>query len=328
MTEVAWSEQYKPIVELLHLRAGLSFDSSGRDAVEHAIRQTMQLAGCSDTAEYLRLLKANADALDDLLVATTVGDTYFFRDSGQFRMISNLILPDIRRRLGPGHAIRLWSAGCSSGEEAYSMAMLLHRNGALSQATVLGTDISREAIERARTAIYTERSLRGSEAELAKSYLTQKDGQHHVNPTIAKSVRFEHLNLALDNYPSVASGTRGMDLIMCRNVLINFDEKTIQSVVARLFRSLAEGGWLITGTSDPPIFEYEAFDFVPTEDGLAYRKANLASAANSVVGIWWFGRTQWEVIRPGVGTDFPSGNCGENRGPSKAQDDVPWQDAR
>jgi chemotaxis protein methyltransferase CheR len=232
--------------------------------------------------EYLSLLKADADALDDLLVATTIGETYFFRDLGQFQIISDLVLPDIRRRRGHGHTIRFWSAGCASGEEAYSLAMLLHRSGALSRASILGTDISREALALARTAIYRECSLRADGVKMAKPYLTQKDGQYHVNATMKKSVRFDYLNLAVDNYPSIRSGTRGMDLILCRNVLLYYDPQTIHSVVGRLSRSLAEGGWLIIASSDPPIHEFDMFDFVPTEHGLAYRKANLSLTANSV----------------------------------------------
>jgi chemotaxis protein methyltransferase CheR len=282
MTEVGWSDEYEAIVQLLGLRAGLSFQPGERDTVEQAIVRTMEQAGCSNPVEYLRLLNADAEALDNLLAATSIGETYFFRDSGQFRIISDLILPDIRRRRGPGHTIRIWSAGCASGEEAYSLAMLLHRSGALSQATILGTDISQEALSRARAAIYSDSSLRGEGAKMARPYLTEKNGQYYVNPTMRKSVRFETLNLALDNYPSIGSGTRGMDLILCRNELPCFDQQTVDSVVSKLFRSLAEGGWLITAPSDPPILEYEMFDFVPTEDGLAYRKANMSPSSDSV----------------------------------------------
>ncbi len=279
MTEVDWPERYKCIVELLRQQAGLSFAPSERDVVKHAIRRTMQSAGCTNTGDYANLLNSNAEALDVLLATITGGETRFFRDAGQFRIISDLILPDIRRRRGPGHTIRFWSAGCGSGEEVYSLAMILHRSGALSNADVLGSDISAQALERAREAVYPDSSLGGENPELAMSYLTQKDGKHHVSAAIKKSVRFEFLNLALDNYPSVASGTRGMDLIMCRNVLSYFDEDTMHTVVQRLFRSLAEGGWLITSPADPPIYEFEMFDFIPTEDGLAYRKANMSSAA-------------------------------------------------
>jgi chemotaxis protein methyltransferase CheR len=276
MTEVAWSSEYSTIAEFLGLRAGLSFDPGQRDSIDQAIRQAMQHAGCSKIEDYLRLLNSDSDAFDELLLATTDSDTYFFRDAAQFRVVSELILPDIRRRRGPGHTTRIWSAGCASGEEAYSLAMLLHRNGALSQASILGTDISLAALARARAATYRESSLRGEGTGMAKPYLTHRAGQYRVNATIKRSVRFEHLNLALGNYPSTGSGTRGIDLIFCRNVLSNFDEQTIQLVVGRLFRSLAEGGWLIIASDDPPVFEYEAFDFVPTDHGLAYRRANLS----------------------------------------------------
>lgn len=281
MTDVGWNDDFEAIVRLLELRAGLSFQPGQRDTVERAILRTMEYAGCSSASEYLRHLESDAEALDHLLTATSVGESYFFRDSGQFRIISDLVLPDIRRRRGPGHTIRIWSAGCGAGEEAYSLAMLFHRCGALSQATILGTDISQEALSRARAAIYPESSLRGNGARMARPYLQEKDGKFHVSPIMKKSVRFETLNLALNNYPSTGSGTRGMDLIVCRNELLRLDQPTIDSVVSRLFRSLAEGGWLITSPADPPILEYEMFDFVPTEDGLAYRKANMSAASAS-----------------------------------------------
>jgi chemotaxis protein methyltransferase CheR len=97
-----------------------------------------------------------------------------------------------------------------------------------------------------------------------------------------KSVRFEYLNLARDIFPSVRSGTRGMDLIFCRNVLMYYDEQTAHSIVSRLYRSLSEGGWLITGTDDPPMHEFDMFDFIPTEHGLAYRRANHSPSVDSL----------------------------------------------
>ena len=115
------------------------------------------------------------------------GEKQFFRDPGQFRIVSDLILPDIRRRRGPGHTIRIWSAGCASGEEAYSLAMLLHRRGALSQASILGTDVSSSALQRARVAEYDETELSDEQSSMAGPFLIERGGRLHINASMKQS---------------------------------------------------------------------------------------------------------------------------------------------
>jgi chemotaxis protein methyltransferase CheR len=273
MTGVQWSNAgYQAVAQLLGVRAGLSFRASQRESIEEAIHRAMRNAGASDLDAYLSLLKADPARLDDLLVQATVGETYFFRDPIQLQIIRKQILPEICRQRDSTHKLRLWSAGCASGEEPYSLAMLLHRKGLLSRASVLGTDVSRESLDLARQATYRNWSLRGEGQELAKPYLTEVDGRYRVNQEIQRAVRFEYLNLALDNYPSTATGTRGIDLILCRNVMIYFDRETIRSVVARFHRCLAEGGWLVTAASDPAIHELDLFEVVSTDHGMVFRK--------------------------------------------------------
>ena len=150
--------------------------------------------------------------------------------------------------------------------------MLLHRKGLLSRSSILGTDISRDSLNLANQATYRDWSLRGKGKELAAPYLSEVDGQYRVNDKIRKSVHFEYLNLALDNYPSTVTGTRGVDLILCRNVMIYFDQATIHSIVNRFHRCLVPGGWLVTAASDPPIHELDLFDVVATDNGMVFRK--------------------------------------------------------
>jgi len=236
------------------------------------MRRAMRQAGSADLQAYAKLLEVDAEALDDLLVQTTVGETYFFRDPRQFTIMRTRILPELQSRRPCDHKLRLWSAGCASGEEAYSLAILADRQGILDHVSILGTDISRAALERARQGCYRDWSLRGAGEQLVLPYMVSRDGTHEVCAEIQGAVRFEYLNLALDNYPSFATGTRDMDLIMCRNVLIYFDRQTIRNVVERLFRALAEGGWLILASSDPPLHTLGLFDVIATDDGLFYRK--------------------------------------------------------
>lgn len=274
---MTWSDPgYQAIADLLCARAGLSFRSGHRATIEQAIQRSMGRAGSANLFDYLQLLQTDREALDDLLVQATVGETYFFRDPGQLNVIAKQVIPEVLQRRGSGHRLRLWSAGCASGEEAYSLAMMLHRLGRLGGASVLGTDVSRESLQRAREARYRSWSLRGAGKEQALAYLAEDEDEYRVVQRIRQAVQFEYLNLALDNYPSAATATREMDVILCRNVMIYFDRETIHSVASRLHRCLADGGWLVTAASDPPIYEYDFFDVVSTDCGMFLRK-NAAS---------------------------------------------------
>lgn len=276
MTERLWSEDgYQAVAELLGARAGLSFRKGQRLSLEQAVQRAMTRAGLSSLDDYLRRLQTEVDAVDDLLVQATVGETYFFREPTSLQFIGQRVIPEAFQRLEAGRKMRLWSAGCATGEEAYSLAMLLHRQGLLSQASVLGTDVSRESLQRAREGVYRAWSLRGAGRELAEPFLSEQDGGYHISSSIRDRVQFEYLNLATENYPSIATATRGMDLIVCRNVMIYFDKATIQNVISRFHRCLVDGGWLVTAASDPAVGDDGLFEAVSTEHGTFYRKAPL-----------------------------------------------------
>jgi chemotaxis protein methyltransferase CheR len=210
--------------------------------------------------------------LDDLVVELTVGETYFFRDLDQFQYLRGTVVPDMWRRHGPQDTIRAWSCGCASGEEAYSLAIVLHEQGLGERCYLLATDISRAALVRAHQAAYGDWSLRGPGAAAAAPYLARRGNRFVVRDRIRRAVTFEYLNLARDVYPSFANGTWGMDLILCRNVLIYFDAATVRGVARRLFESLAPGGWLVTAASDPPLGGDAPFEVVVTDVGVFYRR--------------------------------------------------------
>ena len=238
MTDFAWTDPaFDPIAQLVAGRTGLLFREMQRDSVELGIQRGMKEARVSDLASYLRHLERHVVAFDDLVAELTVGETYFFRDIGQFDVVRNDVIPDVRARRGLDHVLRAWSAACASGEEVYSLAMLFHVVGLGSQWHVLGTDVSRRALKRAREATYGEWSLRGNGVEFARPYLKSVGKQYEVVPQLRSRVAFEYLNLALDLYPSTVTGTRDLDLILCRNVLIYFDRDTIRAVAERLYES-------------------------------------------------------------------------------------------
>jgi chemotaxis protein methyltransferase CheR len=265
---------YENILGLVAARTGLVFVPPRLDGAHAGIRRAMARAGETDAASYGALLAARADVLDDLLVELTVGETYFFRQSEQFAVIRNEILPEIRRRRGDRHAIHCWSAGCASGEEAYSLAIVMaEEEGTVRDAgRVYATDISRTVLAKARAAIYGEWSLRDEGAALARPYLRRRAGGYEVDADIRRRVMIEYGNLASDHYPSLPTGVWRMDLIVCRNVLIYFDRATIGEVARRLFAALAEGGWLVTGPSDPLLGADAPFESIVTSAGIVYRR--------------------------------------------------------
>jgi chemotaxis protein methyltransferase CheR len=279
MTAMAWSHPaLEAVARLLAERTGLSFAPYRHAGAEMGMRRAMSRAGASEPDDYWCLLERSPAALDDLLVELTVGETYLFREPAQFAILRNRALPELLARRDEGHVFRLWSAGCASGEEAYSLAILLEQAGLGNRSTVLATDICRVALAKAKEATYGRWSLRGEGAALAGPYLRLRGDRYLVDPRIRGHVRFEYLNLALDVYPSAATGTCALDVILCRNVLIYFDRDTVRAVVRRLFEALAPGGWLVTASSDPPLGSEAPFETVLTEAGLLYRRREVRAS--------------------------------------------------
>jgi chemotaxis protein methyltransferase CheR len=261
------------IADLVGVRTGLAFAPDRRPAVELGIRRSMQRAGVTDVERYRR--RVGEDPLfDELVGELTIGETYFFREPAHFEFLRHTALVELRTRRGPDTRVRAWSAACASGEEAYSLAMLLAEEGLIEGSHLLATDISRAALERSRRATYGEWSLRGEGAAAARRHLGRVGDRYVVDESLCRRVTFEYLNLATEAYPSFATGTWGMDLIFCRNVLIYFDAETVRGVARRLFASLAEGGWLITGSSDPPLAGAAPFEMVATAQGVFYRRGS------------------------------------------------------
>jgi chemotaxis protein methyltransferase CheR len=281
---VSWSgPAYGLIARLVEERTGLHFPTNRHLEAEDGIRRAMGAAGQRDTAVYLELLRSGEARLDDLVAELTIGETYFFRDALQFEVLRREVLPDLAQRRGPGHVLRLWSAGCASGEEAYSLAIMLEQERLAAHARVLGTDISLRLLARAREGVYGDWSLRGAGAARARPYLRPVGDRYQVVETLRQRVAFQYLNLAVDRYPSLPNDLWGMDLVLCRNVLIYFDRETVRRVAGHLFETLADGGWLVTASTDPMLGGYADFEPVMTEAGVLYHRAAPGSVRRAPV---------------------------------------------
>ncbi len=194
--------------------------------------------------------------IEHLASHLTVGETYFFRSKSDFDFIEQRVIPDlVRSRKNGERNLRFWSAGCCSGEEAYSMAMMLDsclpsiRDWNVS---ILGTDINPTFLRRAEKGVYRDWSFRQMSPHFKAKYFEEiSRGRYRIISRIRKMVEFKYLNLVSDSYPSISNGTNAIDVIFCRNVLIYFLPKEMGQVIRNLGRSLVAGRERLRGVPDP-----------------------------------------------------------------------------
>ncbi len=214
--------------------------------------------------------------LKTLSTHLTVGETYFFREKVGLELFRHEILPElIKNRKGEGRQIRIWCAGCSSGEEPYTIAMIFKEYfPELSDwdITILATDISPNAIKKALQGEYTEWSFRDTEVALRNKYFLKSGKLWNILPEIKKMVTFSYLNLSQNSYPSTLTNTVDMDVIFCRNVLMYFTPGVINEVSNRFYNSITRNGWLITSQVELNSDYYSPFVSVQFNKGIFYRK--------------------------------------------------------
>ncbi|MBJ6750360.1 chemotaxis protein CheR [Geomonas sp. Red421] len=233
-------------------------------------------AGFEDLDHYLFQLMAaplSREQMKALCGALTIGETYFLRDPKSYRVLERQILPGLiaARRRG-GRTLKIWSAGCSTGEEPYSIAIVLSR---LLQdlpewdITLLGTDINEEALERAHRGVYSKWSFRNAPQWLMEYFTPVGEGHFEIVPHIRNMVHFSQLNLAAERGNALTGGT---DIIFCRNVMLYFHPEQIEKTVARFHAALKPGGWLFVGPTEVDHQRLRGFSCHHYDGALVLRK--------------------------------------------------------
>ncbi len=261
---------------------GLLVPEVRRRELAGAVACSLQEAGLEDLDELHEQLTAGGDRrrLEAFVGRLTVGETHFFRNGPQFDALERRILPELIAARSETRRLRLWSAGCSSGEEAYSLAILLHRllpDLRDWNITILATDINREALERGQRGIYGPWSFREVPESIQNAYFRPAAGGLEITPAIRNLVTFGYLNLVDDAYPSLHTNTTGMDLVLCRNVLIYFEDATVRRVAGRLHQSLSEGGWLAVAAAEFSQLVFHEFEVCNFPGTMIYRKSAFAT---------------------------------------------------
>jgi len=252
-----------------------------------AVARDRQFASVEACVDWLLSSPLSKSQVEILASQLTVGETYFFRERQTFQALEEHILPElIRSRRGAGRRLRLWSAGCATGEEPYSVAIALSR--ALPewqdwQITILATDINPGFLDKASRGVYKDWSFRDPPAGIQERYFRRSnDGCRAILPAIKDRVTFSYLNLAEDVYPALLNNSIAMDVIFCRNVLMYFAPEQARQVVRNFYRALVEGGWLVVGSAETSQVLYPEFETVNFPGATLYRKASEQGHAKTV----------------------------------------------
>ena len=276
--------------QMLMESTGLSYYAD-RDAELRAMFTRRQAAvGAPTLSDYLYIVRDSPAAqteMDLLVEEATIGETYFFRHEELFHALRTVALPDILKRNHDSRQLRIWSAGSSIGAELHTLSIILRREFADAlqgwSVQLLGTDINRDYLRRARAGRYAEWSLRNMPAELRHGCFTRDGKEWLLKLQYKQDVSFQHHNLVTHPFPSIAQNLYGFDLILCRNVMIYFDRETVQRLINGFGESLVHGGWLAVGHAEPSMDLFSEFEVVLTKGASLYCKSGRQQVTSRIL---------------------------------------------
>ena len=273
-------KDFRLLRNVLEEFCGIEPPDSYRERMARLLTPRLTALGLDDFSAYYLYLRHAPQAANECLAfaqAMVNHETYFFREQYQLDALARDVLPELVARNRRNRRLSVWSAGCSTGEEAYSLAIILKESGLFENwdIQILGTDISAKALAKARRGVYGSLSFRqaGPMSErIRRTYFEPIEKQLRVTDAIQNMVRFFRLNL-LDRLAMSVLPT--MDVVLCRNVLIYFSEETKKQVVQTFYEKIRPGGYLLLGHSENLLSTTSNFECVHVTGDLVYRKPNL-----------------------------------------------------
>jgi len=259
---------------LIEERTGIHFDESRERFFSTRVREHMHARGYTRGSELLRAVRKTNVEYESLLERLLTQETSFFRYPAVFEAFEKRVLPEIHvsKFWKNPRAIRVWSAGCSTGEEPYSIAITIADSLSFADAwnvEILATDVGRQALKHAEAGIYAGRSLANVSTKQLAAHFTALDGKYQVKPRLRKMISFAPMNLASPVYVG------RMDLIFCMNVLIYFTEERCRALVQRFYDALEPGGYLFLGHSESISKMPVKFQAIVLGDCILYRKPTV-----------------------------------------------------
>lgn len=270
--------------DLISQFCGIYFDDESRYLIERRLSRRVQSRGLSDFREYYRYLlysKDKDDEMAEIIDILTVNETYFFREMNQLKAFIEEICYEIKATKGDRRKLRIWSAGCASGEEPYTIAMLLMEKPDLFPGwsiEIIGSDINQRVLQRARKGIYSKNSFRSTEQYYMNKYFVRDGESYKINDDVRRLVDFSYINL-LDPYKQQFLGE--MDIIFCRNVLIYFHQDAKRRVIEGFAKRLIDGGYLLLGHAESLINVSTQFALKHLKFDMVYQKPKKSSVGLS-----------------------------------------------
>lgn len=244
-------------------------------------RRALGLSGVSAYLSQLKSQSTDGPEWSRLIDSVTVGETFFWRYPEQWDALREIILPDLAKRRGAG-PVRIWCAGCSSGAEPYTLSILLHREATdlveSGRVKILATDVCATRLAQAEAGVYGQWELRGLSPTMVESCFEPENGKWRLRDAYRRGVTFRRHNLADYAEQPDAGEFGGLDIIMCRNVLIYFDAALVRRLLQRFQESLSEGGWFLSGHSEPYLEISRVLEPVTTPGATLYRKSAVHGA--------------------------------------------------
>ena len=286
MTSLIPDQLLDELSQFITIRTGLFFPPQKWKYLTKSIASAARDAGYEEPLTFAQKIldeSSPCELLDSLVGRLTIGETYFLRDKHIFQTLQDHIIRGLLEHpRRPDKTLRFWSAGCATGEEAYSIAILIDRMGARCKnwhIQILGTDVNQRFLNIADQGIYTRWSLRETSEEIIRKYfIARPDNRFELIPRIRRQVQFCRLNFAESEYKKILGYPKPIDVIFCRNVLMYHDARSRQHVINRLIDLLENNGWLITGPAEYGFVESKALTPVRFSNATFYRKGPARKA--------------------------------------------------
>lgn len=259
--DVKTMSDYEQFIEGIKRKTGIDLALYKEAQMKRRLTSLYEKKGFSSFVQFLAALEKDRDLMNEFLDRMTINVSEFYRNGKRWEVLQNKIFPKL---LATNKRLKIWSAACSTGEEPYSLAMVLSHHVPLSQINILATDLDENAIQKAKHGVYPERSLVEVPKDIQSKYFRNEGQFYKVNDEIKRTVTFKKHNLLKDNYDG------NYDLIVCRNVMIYFTEEAKDQIYANFSKALRPGGILFVGSTEQ-IFNPARYGF-EVEDTFFYRK--------------------------------------------------------
>ena len=241
MSYAALPNTYEGFIKAFHPKSGLDLKFYKQNQMQRRIESFMNSHGCQTYPEFLKVLANDSVLYDAFFKHLTINVSQFFRDATQWKALRETIIPLLLQNKTP---LKLWSAGCSGGQEPYSLAMTMMDYFPSTRFTVLGSDIDVNVLKQAKGGLYIKSDFASTPPEVLQKYFTPLDLGYQIKDSVKRQVTFQHQNLLTDRFQS------GYDFIACRNVVIYFTDEAKEILYKKFTDSLRPGGILFTGSTE------------------------------------------------------------------------------